>query len=139
MRSIKYRAWHAEEKQMGYWDELSFTNTGAHPHPLVPGEPEHIHLSNVFEDLQEAVILMESTCLFDKNKKEIYEGDILIKTYWDIEADGMKTGTFEVKWDDGCLRAWQLGVEQPIVVDVNQESSEIIGNIYENPGLLMPN
>lgn len=90
-----------------------------------------------FEDdnTYNGAILMQSTGLFDKNGKEIFEGDIVIA--W---SQGVK-GTFEIKrridglwllypaWKDGQF--WYLSPTED-----GRETIEIIGNIYENHELL---
>lgn len=81
-------------------------------------------------------IYQQYTGLTDKNKKEIYEGDIL-----DFTARYKQTGPVEVIYygasfgcvvtDDGGLKEfWDLSHI------VQQHYPEIIGNIFENPELL---
>ena len=78
---------------------------------------------------------MQSTGLFDKNGKEIFEEDIVIA--W---SQGVK-GTFEIKrridglwllypaWKD--TEFWYLSPTED-----GRETIEIIGNIYRNPELI---
>ena len=81
-------------------------------------------------------VFVQCTGLTDKNKKEIYEGDIL-----DFTARYKQTGPVEVIYygasfgcvvtDDGGLKEfWDLSHI------VQQHYPEIIGNISENPELL---
>ena len=75
--------------------------------------------------------LMQSTGLFDKNSKEIFEGDIvqfsdsLYTVFYDI-----KEGSYRLKPHDD---RWVIDYMSNFSSD---ESFEIVGNIYENPELL---
>ena len=74
--------------------------------------------------------LMQSTGLFDRNGKEIFEGDIL------GTKDGLLNGVVEDKtylgmWTNSLIR--YNNFERLCNV---ANSREIIGNIYENPEIL---
>lgn len=70
------------------------------------------------------------TNLYDKNKKEIYEGDILKVPYTQerIEVRFVR-GVFAFLWNG------DLDDEAPINAPT-QEWAEVIGNIHDNPELL---
>jgi uncharacterized phage protein (TIGR01671 family) len=74
------------------------------------------------------VELMQSTGLEDKNGKEIYEGDIV-----SYKVGSVKTGG-PVKWSEEGAQ-WIKGNNQAL--STYQKTTEILGNIYENPGLLI--
>ena len=89
--------------------------------------------------------LSQYTCLTDKNDVEIYEGDILhykgyfhhIVSNWRNRGKSIKNevdGNYPVKYEDNTgfqMYHQGLGYYKIHSVDV-----EVIGNIYENPGLL---
>jgi hypothetical protein len=67
------------------------------------------------------LIYMQYTGLKDKNGKEIYEGDII--------NDMGNAVRYEVVWEGSCWRYLNQVVR-------DNQFSEIIGNIYENPELI---
>ena len=82
------------------------------------------------------ITLMQSTGLFDKNGKEIFEGDILAcKT--DDEVINLN-----VFWDEEhalfMFESKKYNEQEPLaeLVENNTYPFEIIGNVYENPELL---
>lgn len=111
MREIKFRAVNNTDKKMYYSDKIG--------------------ISNFFMQLEHGILDKETLGQFtghkDKNGKEIYEGDItaIAKSYGKIEWDNDKL-QYYVKWDFGVyeeLCEWK-------------NSSNVVGNIYENPELL---
>jgi len=76
--------------------------------------------------------LMQFTGLLDKNGKEIYEGDIL--EYKD--APVLRT---KIQYNPKYLSYEfinRFGIIK--ILDTKEDSFEVIGNIYENPNLLVP-
>lgn len=124
MREIKFRAWLKEEKIMGevlgidiLHKEIFFSNEDANYY-------EHTD----FKDIE----LMQYTGLYDKNEKEIYEGDIVklranhgigIIKYYD------EWGAFVVEY----IKSKPLAV---LGMNYYKENIEVLGNIYKNPELL---
>ncbi len=130
-REIKFRAFDLESKKMFLVNKLLW---GAYPvepfqaQGIIVGD--EIKIMNICEDDCEQKTphckLMQYTGLKDKNGREIYEGDIL------KDLDGNKE---EVIWDEGCVFIkHQDGTSDFISV---RNYFEIIGNIYENPELLV--
>lgn len=116
-RQIKLRAW---------------SKTGKVMHPIWKKT----------DDENGEYIIMEWTGLYDKKRKEIYEGDIVCLVE-DIVVDVI--GGFERKEPEGDIGkvAWQYGcfefVGENHMGNISAYDSaylEIIGNIYENPELL---
>jgi len=127
MREIKFRAWDKEANLWAGLDYLQFSNG-------------KLYWTNNNE-IADKVILMQFTGLTDKNGKEIYEGDIFDCIY---KFDGCINHKLEVVWhnESASFRLKNHGeCHQPNVEKrvSNMERKEVIGNIYENPGLISRN
>ena len=147
MREIKFRAWDKELKEMFYPSSISWKNKimwvcGSHGKNKLEYEIEKPRTE-----------LMQFTGLLDKNGKEIYEGDIVIKKgyIWFDEDEPNYCGTVEwiySQWQiiAHCINPKKQGISDGINEGINDEGIdegkrsdwEIIGNIYENPELLTP-
>lgn len=113
-RTIKFRAWNKEEQTM------------------IPADRFIAH-SNMFDSLSELIkrkqkhfVLMQYIGLEDKNGKEIYEGDILSS---DGEISKYNYIVDKKEFSCGCCGytfGWSV-----------YENNIIIGNIYENPELIV--
>lgn len=100
----------------------------------------YISVSLKFEDKRngEDVILMQSTGLFDKNGREIFEGDIIangpdvmcMKRHNTLGFYVEKKGKVEFIADCAVLEEFEEDAKE--IAD----SLEIIGNIYENKDIL---
>lgn len=115
MKNIKFRAWDLNEKKIrvmgdnyvgdfdGFWSWHS----------------------------RYASELMQFTGLFDKNGKEIYEGDIVKAWVGDINKDIIR----EVEYLGSSFGIWdEFNVFQNLD-EWADNAIEVIGNIYENPEL----
>jgi hypothetical protein len=117
MRVIKFRYWDKQKRE--FWDE--------------PKELNHFvfsyghNYSDAGEDEDRIIFGGQYTGMNDKNGKEIYEGDLVKVTWEDIY--NKNAVIIEIKWANG-YHFPNSGAHT-----VNSQS-EIIGNIYENPGLL---
>ena len=126
MRTIKFRGLEANP----YCEEL---RTFLYGTPLFITNEENYILPNFwdYEGLNKFKVLKKTisqfTGIYDKNGKEIYEGDIL------EDALGRKK-LVEYYKDGFWLNASLEGAEW-CLRQVNS-SSKIIGNIYENPELI---
>jgi len=134
---IKFRAFDTYTKQMIFTGFAPFGEVltfGAieqwldkHPKPETPS------LLRVND-----VVIMEFTGLKDKNGKEIYEGDILAYKSSHSRHEG-KIFNNVVEFALGqSLCGWRMRNKSCVVKATPYKfgCSEIIGNIYENPGLL---
>lgn len=81
------------------------------------------------------------TGLFDKNGKEIYEGDI-VKWILTMPSVGVNGGYEEyeteeidvIKWDSGALYLGEYCAA--VFADESEDYAEVLGNIHDNPELL---
>lgn len=106
MMAHRFRAWEKNEKRFVYFELFQ----GANKHtPLIFKEAE----------LEE---WKQFTNIYDKNHREICEGDI-VKTE--------SGGTFELIWNKNKARFMLLDA----IISAD-DRLEIIGNIYENPELM---
>ena len=115
MREIKFRAWDKDNKEMLY--ELD--NKGYHEDLMKPFD--NLDTKSYYE-------IMQFTGLFDKNGKEIYEGDII----------EYKNVLFVVEWEKEFCQFKLSFIEKEGFLDLGYKTRElkIIGNIYENPELV---
>ena len=123
----KFRAWTEEGKVM-YYDVYPFKND-----TLLLSYDEI-----AFDEVPASdFILMQSTGLKDKNGKEIFEGDVV---KYEV---GRNTVTEEVAYDKNFAGFGVRDADTDIIFTflqladvVDLISLEVVGNIYNNPGLL---
>lgn len=128
----KFRAWDIAKKEM-FKDTFAITESGQ----VVVVEQEDVMSppDYVFVD---HLVIMQSTGLFDKNGREIFEGDIIangpdvmcMKRHNTLGFYVEKKGRVEFIADCAVLEEFEEDAKE--IAD----SLEIIGNIFENKELL---
>lgn len=128
----KFRAWDSAKKEM-FKDTFAITESGQ----VVVVEQESVVCppDYVFVD---HLVIMQSTGLFDKNGREIFEGDIIangpdvmcMKRHNTLGFYVEKKGKVEFIADCAVLEEFEEDAKE--IAD----SLEIIGNIYENKDIL---
>ena len=128
----KFRAWDIAKKEM-FKDTFAITESGQ----VVVVEQEDVMSppDYVFVD---HLVIMQSTGLFDKNGREIFEGDIIangpdvmcMKRHNTLGFYVEKKGRVEFIADCAVLEEFEEDAKE--IAD----SLEIIGNIFENQELL---
>lgn len=139
MREIKFRAWDKISGKVRIIDSIAFDKQGkikvinVWGYNLIEQEETRIHLSNKKE--LERIVLTQFTGLYDKNSKEIYEGDIVV--FESVFNKDKFVG--RVMYYSGCKPILWDGKYSIDLAETNKEDLEVIGNIYENPELLEAN
>ncbi len=133
-RELKIRAWDAKAKQMVYFDEFNFYNTGGfwgNGIEIYHIEAESRHRSGkLFDhDFSSPVDMesMEYTGLKDKHGKEVYEGDWVKHDAWDYP--------FEVIYNQERAR-FVCKMKTGLTQYIDNERLAVISNIHENPELI---
>lgn len=129
MEVLKFRVWDLLKKRMLQWGDIM----DLHAWEIFPGTPE-----------QRAFNVMQYTGLNDMNGKEIYKGDII-----DIHQTVNGCNLFLIEWSDigfsarylidgGISREYEYDIKELLEVNIEkyEKSIEVVGNIYENHGLL---
>jgi hypothetical protein len=117
----KFRAWDSAKKEM-FKDTFAITESGQ----VVVVEQENVMSppDYVFVD---HLVIMQSTGLFDKNNKEIFEGDIVLvldspyTVFYDNERGSYRLKPHDDRWNVDYMSNFSHG-----------GNFEVVGNIYEN-------
>ena len=131
-REIKFRAWDKESKRMlfrGVFDRNWYATEY--------NDKDGCHcVKGIHPNDRHSLELMESAGLKDKNRKEIYEGDILSPMSNDLNPKyngnwvvDFRDGTFIAKCENGIDDQWIPYWSPDIEI-------EVIGNIHEDPELI---
>ena len=128
----KFRAWDTTNKEI-FKDTFAITESGqvvVVDQSSVFVSPDYVFVDNL--------VIMQSTGLFDRNNKEIFEGDIItngkdvmcMKRHNTLGFYVEQKGKVEFIADSAVLEEFEEDAKE--IADI----LEIIGNIYENPELL---
>lgn len=120
----RYRAWDTTNKEM-FKDTFAITESGqvvVVDQSSILTSPDYIFVDNL--------VIMQSTGLYDKNGKEIFEGDLL------GTKDGLLNGIVEYREDLGMFVNNLIRYNNFERLCNVASSRKIIGNVYENPELL---
>ena len=127
-RPIRFRAWDKERKQMA---ELATMCVG-------PTVTAWVKTPDGFDRILvdgENADFMQFTGLKDREGKEIWEGDIVADNSFE---DDTRLWRSKVTFVKGCFMTFDNeNGHQPLGI-FGVENLEVLGNIYENPELLLP-
>lgn len=146
---LKFRVWDTVKKAMHEVQAIVYVEENVYP--------IYSNVVRRYIPFSEA-ILMQSTGLFDKNGKEIFEGDVVkFNDIWsEYDYEGYVDGTSEgenfteiIKTEDGFSFGRTKIPESCVFYFLNEEhmkfseivksddfSMVVIGNVYENPELV---
>ena len=129
MNNLKFRVWDKKLKLLGNVSYIDFKSKKMIYH-------NHNGLFNYYVNFED-VEIMQSTGLFDKNGKEIFEGDIVVGKFYFAGVGYFDTGEREVivrnkpvLWEDGKFLCSGFDLSEM------NECIKVIGNIYKNKELL---
>jgi uncharacterized phage protein (TIGR01671 family) len=143
MREIKFRAWDKVEGRMAYVESPAFFRYDIEPGPdAQPLEFCGVTITrqsghSVFRESKQAE-LMQYTGLKDKMGKDIFEGDIIHceDEMYSMDTMFRSSDTNPIVFERGAFR-YDGVVLAEMITGQHPRICEIIGNIYENPELLI--
>jgi len=132
MREIKFKAWDTKQKRWRTdYDDVLIDQDGRLQCFV------QIGYEGLMQEVKNVEIVL-FTGLLDKNGKEIYESDV-VRVDDDWDKYGMTAGeSYEVYFNEGGFRLkpkYDKNARGYWLEDNNE--FEIIGNIYENPELIL--
>ena len=133
MRTIKFRVWDGEkmisESRQDEYDDYYMLNLQGEFFGHTRTGDEWFDY-NKDETNKKPFVLMQFTGLKDSRDIDIYEGDIIKKTY------GASIPVFAVAWHDARAMFIQHDGYNEALFHLAPANMKVIGNIYENPDLL---
>ena len=130
----KFRAWDKARNKMNYKVMVGNCDTDDEnwtcPIVWIEEKKDWLH----FDDYE---CIMQSTGLEDDSGKEIFEGDVILWTYWDEFED---SGRAKIVFDKGMFKLLDIHTEKEVwdsLFDCIENCNVYLqGNVYENPELL---
>ena len=122
----RFRAWDKHSQKMFANDQLIIWNGNVYAN-----DSKKLTCNNLKGWSIDDEYLMQSTCLFDKNGKEIFEGDIVLvlgslyTVFYDNERGSYRLKPHDDRWNVDYMSNFSHG-----------GNFEVVGNIYENKELL---
>ena len=118
----RFRAWDKHNQNMFANDELIIWNNNVYANDSKKLSCNYLKGWSIDEEY-----LMQSTGLFDKNNKEIFEGDIVLvldspyTVFYDNEKGSYRLKPHDDRWNVDYMSNFSHG-----------GNFEVVGNIYEN-------
>lgn len=123
----KFRAWDRTRNEMIDVDEIHFYN----------GKLDFIGDAITFMRTVDEIELMQSTGLKDENGVEIFEGDVILWSYWDEFED---SGSAKIIFDKGMFKLLDIRTGKEVwdnLFDCLENCDVYLqGNIHENQDIL---
>ncbi len=123
----KFRAWDNWRKRMSVIDRIYIDTKGVRLYD---------DFGEYWRDFRD-VKLMQSTGLKDYFGKELFEGDVILWSYWDEFED---SGSAKIVFDKGVFKLLDIRTGKSVwdnLFDCSENCNIYLqGNIYENPEFL---
>lgn len=131
----KFRAWDKENDQMLFPDDTDKIYFEITTDGIVTYDMDHILPDGTFTGLD--TVVMQSSGLKDKNDNDIFEGDI-VKCTVDNWSNGEKFEQVDKVVYEDCMFTFSDGFKYDCsITHPAYLNKEVIGNIYENPELII--
>ncbi|KAF0198856.1 MAG: hypothetical protein FD170_3976 [Bacteroidetes bacterium] len=123
MEATKFRVWNGQKMEMNIMAGFlgAFYVRGI-------DENDSACMSSFNTKYHDGTHLMQYSCINDKKKQDIYEGDLF--------KLGSEKQVLEVRFEHGCFMAFHKGKSVGLIGELQVCFIDVIGNIYENPELL---